>query len=82
MSPENGTDPAIREERILHSLHKLVEHGICFNFVTVVMSGPTSDAGHLELVMEKGGNNLSSFSTLTLAELREILFQLVRYCGD
>jgi hypothetical protein len=77
MSPENGTDPAIREERILHSLHKLVEHNICFNFVTVVVSGPTSDALHLELVMEKGGDCLSSLTELSLAGLREVLFQLV-----
>lgn len=77
MSPENGTDPAIREERILHSLRKLVDHSICFNFVTVVMSGPTSDAAHLELVMEKGGNSLASVSEMALADVREVLFQLV-----
>lgn len=76
-NPASGADPALREERILTSLAALAARGVCFNFVTVLLSGLSRDARHLELVLERGGENLGALGALPLVSLREVLFQVV-----
>ena len=77
MSPDNANDKAYREHRILVALRRLLERGLCFNFVTVVLSGTSGDDDCMELVMEKSGERLSERRTMTVAQLREMLFQLL-----
>lgn len=75
MSPDNANDKAYREQRILAELKSVGELGLCFNFVTMVLSG-VSGSEFMELVMERGGATLNAHSTLTTAQMRELLFQL------
>lgn len=87
LSPDNEADKAYREERILHELNKLAARGLCFNFVSVVMSGPSQGerrssgslpSSYMELVMEKAeGGNLKDRKEMSVRQMKELLFQLV-----
>lgn len=76
MSPDNVNDKAYREQKILLALKELSDRGQCFNFVTMLLSGH-SETEYLEMVMERGGETLHARRSMTLGQLREILFQLL-----
>ena len=76
LSPENANDKAFREQRILSAFKELSEQKLCFNFVTMLLSGTSKD-NYLELVLEKGGGTLFHRKSVTLNEMREILFQIL-----
>jgi hypothetical protein len=60
----------------LDELKQLEAQGLCFNFVTMVLSG-TSEDDFMEIVMEKGGKTLREHKTVTISNMREILFQVI-----
>jgi hypothetical protein len=76
LSPANVNDKAYREQRILVALKELTERGLCFGFVTVLLSGTSRDEW-MELVMERSGGTLFERKSMTVAQLREMLFQLL-----
>jgi serine/threonine protein kinase len=76
MSPENMNDKAYREQRILRALKELDDRDQCFNFVTMLLSG-ISENEYLEMVLERGGATLHQRRQLTVAQLRDLLFQLL-----
>ena len=77
MSPDNANDKAFREQRILSALTQLRTQGRCFNFVSLLDSGMTGDGEFVEMVLERAGATLRDSGELTMAEMREICFQLV-----
>ena len=62
MSPDNASDKAYREQKILTELGALQEAGKCFGFVTMLLHG-VSEGDYVEIVMQKGGDTLHNIKT-------------------